>query len=74
MNALFHILILAVQHLVTRLGPQLEDRRGLLVSGIQPMARTEMSLEVKKTLAQLIIAMAGHNYLSEEVSQSFSPV
>jgi hypothetical protein len=54
------------QHLVTRLGAQLEDRRGLVVSGIQPIARTETSLEVRKTLAQLIIAMAGHNYLAEE--------
>eukprot|EP01087_Luapelamoeba_hula_P005831 TRINITY_DN1587_c0_g1_i1.p1 TRINITY_DN1587_c0_g1~~TRINITY_DN1587_c0_g1_i1.p1 ORF type:complete len:1410 (-),score=232.80 TRINITY_DN1587_c0_g1_i1:1013-5242(-) len=55
-----------LRHLVTRLGAKMGDCRGLLVSGIQPSERTETVVKVRKSLAQLIITMASHDYLSLE--------
>ncbi|KAL6063739.1 HEAT repeat domain containing protein [Balamuthia mandrillaris] len=58
------------KHIVTRLERHMEGKKGLLVSGIQPSLKGETSLEVKKALAQLIIVMASHDYLSEEGGQT----
>jgi len=55
-----------LKHLVTRLGSKMGDSKGLIVSGIQPMARSETVVRVKKALAQLVITMASHDYLSLE--------
>eukprot|EP00005_Dracoamoeba_jomungandri_P008470 CAMPEP_0174265646 /NCGR_PEP_ID=MMETSP0439-20130205/27313_1 /TAXON_ID=0 /ORGANISM="Stereomyxa ramosa, Strain Chinc5" /LENGTH=1648 /DNA_ID=CAMNT_0015352207 /DNA_START=52 /DNA_END=4994 /DNA_ORIENTATION=- len=55
-----------LRHLVTRLQDKMGEVKALLVSGIQPLARTEEVVEVKKTMAQLVIAMASHDYLRLE--------
>ena len=58
------------RHLISRLITQLEDKRGLLVTGIKPLINTETSLIVKKELCQTIITMATHDYLSQEGAES----
>ncbi len=65
------------RHLISRMGKtdcttnvcleaQLEDKKGLLVTGIKPLVANETSLVVKKELAQTIITMASHDYLQLE--------
>lgn len=44
-------------------GEALEDKRGLLVAGLRPLL-TDPNLKVRRTLAQVIVAMAHHDYLS----------
>ena len=52
-----------LKHLINSSGKQLSDKRELVVSGLRPML-TEKSTKVRSTLAQVIIAMAHHDYLS----------
>eukprot|EP00026_Physarum_polycephalum_P000352 Phypoly_transcript_00352.p1 GENE.Phypoly_transcript_00352~~Phypoly_transcript_00352.p1 ORF type:complete len:1660 (+),score=332.46 Phypoly_transcript_00352:97-5076(+) len=59
-----------VKHIVTRLGKELEDKKGLLVSGVKPLVTNEPVLSVKKALAQVVIAMASHGYLLLEGGES----
>lgn len=41
----------------------MEDKKGLIVSGIKPLATSETVLKVKKEIAQVIVAMSSHGYL-----------
>ncbi len=74
-----------VKHIVTRLDKELEDKKGLLVSGVKPLVSNEtvlsvclslsifailILLQVKKSLAQVVIAMASHGYLLLEGGES----
>eukprot|EP00012_Vannella_robusta_P000552 CAMPEP_0206186026 /NCGR_PEP_ID=MMETSP0166-20121206/2167_1 /ASSEMBLY_ACC=CAM_ASM_000260 /TAXON_ID=95228 /ORGANISM="Vannella robusta, Strain DIVA3 518/3/11/1/6" /LENGTH=1620 /DNA_ID=CAMNT_0053601351 /DNA_START=1 /DNA_END=4863 /DNA_ORIENTATION=- len=52
-----------LKHLITRLGSQLEDKKELILSGVRPLIDNETSLEVRKVLCQVIIAMASEQYL-----------
>jgi len=52
-----------LKHLITRLGDQLEDKKELILSGVRPLIDNETSLEVRKVLCQVIIAMASQQYL-----------
>jgi len=58
-----------LKHLVTRLGSQLEDKKELILSGVRPLIDNETSLEVRKVLCQVIIAMASEQYLLLEGGQ-----
>lgn len=62
--------IAIIRHLVTHNVEQLDDKRGLLVSGIKPLCNTEPSWTVKKELSQIIIAMASYGYLQLEGGES----
>lgn len=48
----------------------MDDKKGLLVSGIKPLCATETSYTVRKELAQIIIAMSSHGYLQTEGGES----
>ncbi len=54
-----------LKHLVNSCGPFLNDKRELVVSGLRPLL-VDPSTKVRQALAQVIIAMAHHNYLSLE--------
>ena len=58
-----------LKHLVNSCGTFLNDKQGLVVSGVRPLL-LDPSTKVRQALAQLIIAMAHHNYLSLEGGQS----
>jgi hypothetical protein len=52
-----------LKHLINSSGSHLADKRELVVSGLRPIL-TDRSTKVRATLAQVIIAMAHHDYLS----------
>jgi maestro heat-like repeat-containing protein family member 1 len=54
------------KHFVNRLGKFMEDKKELVVSGLQPVIQTETNYNTRKSLSQLIIAMASHDYLRLE--------
>jgi hypothetical protein len=54
------------KHFVNRLEPFMAGKKELLVSGLQPLVQSEGSYSVRKTMCQLIIAMANQNYLQLE--------
>ena len=54
------------KHLVSRLYAPLEDKKGLLVTGMKPLTVNETNYIVKKELCNLIITMAAHDYLTLE--------
>lgn len=58
-----------LKHLVNACGTYLSDKRELVVSGLRPLL-VDPSTKVRQALAQLIIAMAHHNYLSLEGGQT----
>jgi len=58
--------IALLKHLVTRLVKEFEDKRGLLVTGIKPLIVSEKDLKIRRELAQVVISMAAHDYLSHE--------
>lgn len=58
-----------LKHLITRLGNQLEDKKELILSGVRPLIDNETSLDVRKVLCQVIIAMASEKYLLLEGGQ-----
>lgn len=62
--------LVVIRHLVTRLTKELEDKKGLLVSGVKPLVTNETVNSVKKALAQVVIAMASHEYLLLEGGES----
>eukprot|EP01119_Soliformovum_irregulare_P013154 TRINITY_DN3473_c0_g1_i1.p1 TRINITY_DN3473_c0_g1~~TRINITY_DN3473_c0_g1_i1.p1 ORF type:complete len:1648 (+),score=609.13 TRINITY_DN3473_c0_g1_i1:20-4963(+) len=55
-----------IRHLITHAVDPLEDKRGVIVSGIKPLILTEQNLSIKYELCQIVIAMAHHGYLSLE--------
>ncbi|KAH3758032.1 hypothetical protein Pelo_10162 [Pelomyxa schiedti] len=55
-----------VKHLVVSIDSCLEDKKGVLVAGIKPVAQLETNLLVKKSLVQLVFSMASHEYLELE--------
>eukprot|EP01116_Phalansterium_solitarium_P016259 TRINITY_DN3745_c0_g1_i3.p1 TRINITY_DN3745_c0_g1~~TRINITY_DN3745_c0_g1_i3.p1 ORF type:complete len:1692 (-),score=828.04 TRINITY_DN3745_c0_g1_i3:272-5347(-) len=57
-----------IRHLITHLATPLEDKKGLLVSGIKALTGAERNevLRVKLELSQIIIGMAAHGYLALE--------
>ncbi|KYQ89059.1 hypothetical protein DLAC_10285 [Tieghemostelium lacteum] len=52
-----------LKHIVTRLDPELEDKKSLILSAIRPLIQTETSLFVKRSLVQVVISMASYGYL-----------
>eukprot|EP01105_Mastigella_eilhardi_P020591 TRINITY_DN4914_c0_g1_i1.p1 TRINITY_DN4914_c0_g1~~TRINITY_DN4914_c0_g1_i1.p1 ORF type:complete len:1654 (-),score=536.16 TRINITY_DN4914_c0_g1_i1:72-5033(-) len=54
-----------LKHLVVSINTEMENKKGLLVSGIR-LIILDNNLQVKKALAQLIVAMARYNYLELE--------
>eukprot|EP01133_Synstelium_polycarpum_P020470 gene20470-24563_t len=52
-----------MRHIITRLDSELDDKKGLILSATKPLILTETSLFVKKHLAQVVIAMASHQYI-----------
>jgi len=52
-----------LKHLVVSLKDELDDKKLLIVGGVKPVVLTETNINVKKALAQLIAAMASHDYL-----------
>ena len=59
-----------LKHLITRLDANsLSDRKGLFVSGLKPLIKKETNYTIKKSMGQVIISMANHNYLAEEGGQ-----
>lgn len=62
--------LVILRHLITRLDPQLEDKKGLLVSGLKPLALHETDYFVKKNIAQVIISMGDHCYLQLDGGES----
>eukprot|EP01104_Vermistella_antarctica_P007673 TRINITY_DN1880_c0_g3_i1.p1 TRINITY_DN1880_c0_g3~~TRINITY_DN1880_c0_g3_i1.p1 ORF type:complete len:1673 (+),score=516.54 TRINITY_DN1880_c0_g3_i1:168-5186(+) len=59
-----------IRHLVNRLEDQIDDRKSMFVSGVKPLLSAESSVKVRKSIAQLMIAMASHEYLSLEGGDS----
>ena len=59
-----------IKHLVVSVSTELADRKGLIVSGVKPLVASETNIAVKKSLAQLIGAMAQHDYLQLEGGES----
>lgn len=57
-----------LKHLVNAASDDLADKRELIVSGLRPLLG-DKSLKVRSTLAQLIMAMAHHDYLRLEGGQ-----
>ena len=57
-----------LKHLVNAATSNLADKRELIVSGLRPLLN-DKSLKVRSTLAQLIMAMAHHDYLRLEGGQ-----
>jgi hypothetical protein len=57
--------LLILKHLINSCNAPLEDKRSTIVSGLRPLL-LDPSLKVKRALAQVIIAMAHHNYLALE--------
>ena len=57
-----------LKHLITRLADKLEEKKELLLSGVRPLLDTETSIDVRKVLCQVIIAMASQQYLVLEGS------
>lgn len=55
--------IAILKHLVVSIKSELDDKKLLVVSGVKPVAASETNIAVKKSLAQLIAAMASHDYL-----------
>eukprot|EP01114_Cavostelium_apophysatum_P008329 TRINITY_DN2073_c0_g1_i2.p1 TRINITY_DN2073_c0_g1~~TRINITY_DN2073_c0_g1_i2.p1 ORF type:complete len:513 (-),score=158.15 TRINITY_DN2073_c0_g1_i2:146-1684(-) len=60
-----------IRHLITHSENRLDDIRGLIVSGVKPLLKTESSLKIKKELAHIVIAMASRDYLSLEGGDEF---
>jgi hypothetical protein len=58
-----HGTLSVLKHLINSSGSHLADKRELVVSGLRPIL-TDRSTKVRSTLAQVIIAMAHHDYLS----------
>lgn len=58
-----------LKHLVTRLAEKLADKKELLLSGVRALVDVETSLEVRRVLCQIIIAMASQQYLILEGGQ-----
>jgi len=58
-----------LKHLITRLGDKLEDKKELILSGVKALIDVETSLEVRRVLCQVIIAMASQQYLILEGGQ-----
>lgn len=54
-----------LKHLINSSGKYLMDKRELVVSGLRPIL-ADKSTRVRSTLAQVIIALAHHDYLSLE--------
>eukprot|EP00727_Mastigamoeba_balamuthi_P012392 m51a1_g7776 hypothetical protein (1623) ;mRNA; f:168103-173772 len=54
-----------LRHLVASIAPELEDKKGLVVSGVKGLAQ-DPAPAVRRALAQLVIAMASHEYLELE--------
>lgn len=59
-----------IKHLVVAVDSELADRRGLIVSGVKPLVSGDTNIAVKKSLAQLIAAMAQYGYLELEGGES----
>eukprot|EP01125_Pyxidicula_operculata_P019218 TRINITY_DN694_c5_g1_i1.p1 TRINITY_DN694_c5_g1~~TRINITY_DN694_c5_g1_i1.p1 ORF type:complete len:1709 (+),score=479.86 TRINITY_DN694_c5_g1_i1:28-5154(+) len=55
--------LIIMKHLVTRTQKQLDGKKELLVSALKGLTVNEKDLEVKKSMAQVIISMANENYL-----------
>ncbi|XP_019641769.1 PREDICTED: maestro heat-like repeat-containing protein family member 1 isoform X1 [Branchiostoma belcheri] len=54
-----------IKHLINSAGPYMEDKKPLVVSGLQAIL-TENNNKVKRMFSQVIIAMAHHEYLELE--------
>lgn len=59
-----------IRHLITHMEKGMEDKKGVVVSGIKPLVLTETSLTIKQELSQIVIAMASHGYLHLEGGES----
>eukprot|EP00013_Stygamoeba_regulata_P006034 CAMPEP_0177640424 /NCGR_PEP_ID=MMETSP0447-20121125/6535_1 /TAXON_ID=0 /ORGANISM="Stygamoeba regulata, Strain BSH-02190019" /LENGTH=1747 /DNA_ID=CAMNT_0019142493 /DNA_START=242 /DNA_END=5485 /DNA_ORIENTATION=- len=59
--------LLIIRHIANRIssGP-LDDKKGLLVSGMKPLVLHESDLKCRHSLSQVVIAMGSHDYLKEE--------
>lgn len=57
--------LLVLKHLINSCDEYLQDKRERVVAGLRPLLE-DTSLRVRQTLAQLIIAMAHHDYLRLE--------
>ena len=57
-----------LKHLINSSGKELADKRELVVSGLRPLLG-DKSTKVRSVLAQVIIALAHHDYLALEGGQ-----
>jgi len=63
-NSIRYGSVIIIKHCVTRIQPQLQEKKEIIVAGLQTLVQNENDYLVKKSLAQLVIVMGAQGYLS----------